>query len=793
MNLLASTGVLMALAGAPSHAQTAGGDSAAGPEVVTVTVERRSTNIQQTPLAVTAIGGDELAKSNVVQLADINGLVPGLEINRSAGFETVVAIRGVGLETPENSLTTSPGVALIVDGAYIANSISLDQSLFDVDSVQVLRGPQGALYGESATGGAIILVSKQPKLDDFNGGVEASYGTYDLHREGGDINIPLSNVFAVRVSAQQYYHSDFTKNTDGPGLDNANDVDWKIQALWKPTSNFSATVSTQYYHAYQNAAAQKNILDPNSDPWTVTQDFVPKFDNVSELSHLNIEWDESWFTVKSVTAYQWLANVQGEDSSRSAVSLINAYDDVAAWDTSLQNYNEELDIQSNSGSPFQWDVGTFLLSQNSSQFVAEYECSAGTTGCVPPYYPPTGIALTPQSPLQSSPNLAYGNITEVARKSWSVFAQGTYSFTDQLSLTLGGRLNADTYTDNGVNFGGSIFGGGPNGSATPYKHSSSDHVPTYRIEFDDKLTPDNMVYVSSNRGYKPGGVNGDNGQAYNPNTCSNPFDRATCSPLEYLVVGNQFKPETNTAYEIGSKNTFFDNHLTANFAGFYYDYKDMQYIATDPVPFQGGIVNIPSTHIYGVEGEAHYIGGPEDRLHLDGVLSLEDGAIQNGYKALDSTVANQIISSNAAVFGPCAFGGQYYNPYCWTTVVAGAKNVSGNPPAKLSKVIGSFDASYDFALPFGVLTPRFEFIYRGSYWARIFDEPTLDKVPAYSLVNLNVDFVPDNSPFKASLLVSNVGNTAGVNSQYTDPYGTGTTSRQYIPPRQVVGTLSYRF
>ena len=162
MNLLASTGVLLALAGVPAHAQTVA-DNATAPEVITVTAERRATNIQETPLAITAIGAEDLAKSNVVQLADINGLVPSLEINRSAGFETVVAIRGVGLETPENSLTTSPGVALIIDGAYIANSISLDQTLFDIDHVEVLRGPQGALYGESATGGAIILVSKQPK------------------------------------------------------------------------------------------------------------------------------------------------------------------------------------------------------------------------------------------------------------------------------------------------------------------------------------------------------------------------------------------------------------------------------------------------------------------------------------------------------------------------------------------------------------------------------------------------------------------------------------------------------
>ena len=752
--LLGASSVLAAFAwmNAPVHAQSS--EAGAAAEVITVTAERRTTDIQSTPLAITAISADSLEKSNVVRLSDINGFVPSLQVTSSAGFETVVTIRGVGLETPENSLTTSPGVATFIDGAYIANSITLDQTFFDVDHLEVLRGPQGALYGQSATGGAILLVTKQANLDGINGELEGSYGNYNMNREFGEINIPLSDTLAVHVAAQHYGHDGFTKDALIPGydLDDADNLTGKIDILWKPLSNLSFRLSSESYHAYQNAAAQKSINDPNSDPRVVSQDYPAKFNMATNLSHLTAEWDGSWFAVKSVTAYQWLDNVQGEDSSRSAYSLIGAYDDVVAWDTSLQNYNEELDFQSNNNSPFQWDVGTFLLSQKSSQFVAEFE-GFGT----PPT--PGSLGFPPGfNSMNPPPNLAYGNVTEVNRKSWSIFAQGTYSFTDQLSLTLGGRLNADTYIDKGVNFGGANFGGP---SYNPYSHSSSDHVPTYRAEFDYKMTPDNLLYVSTNRGYKPGGVNGENSQAYNPATCTNPFNRASCNPLQYLVVGNQFKPEVNTSYEIGSKNSWLDDHLTANFAGFYYDYQDMQYIATDPVPFQGGMTNIPSTHIYGVEGEAHYLGF-DDKFHANGNLSLENGAIQGNYKAINSTVANATIAANAAAFGPCAFGGQYYNPYCWLAVTAGAKNVGGNPPAKMPKVLGSFNASYDFPLWGGTLSPRAEVIYRGSFWARIFDEPVLDKVPAYTQVNLNVDYVPPSGDFKFSITATNIGNVAGV-------------------------------
>jgi len=780
----------------PVQAQTvaANGPAAAPVEEVTVTAERRTEDIQKATIAITAISGDELQKSDVVQLADINGLVPSLSVARSAGFETIVTVRGIGDETPENSLTTSPGIATYIDGAYVANSITLDETLFDVDHVEVLRGPQGALYGESATGGAVLLVTKQASLDGgTSGDVSASYGTYNLNQEDFDLNVPVSDTLAVHFAGQYYSHDGFTKDALEPGvpLDNANSLAGKIDILWQPTSNFSVKLGTESYHAYQNAAAQKSIDDPNSSPWVVSQDFVPKFDMATNLTHLTAEWDQPWFLIKSTTTYQWLANVQGEDSSRSAFSLIDAYDDVAAWDTSLVNYNEEFDIQSNNSSALQWDVGTFLLSQKSSQFVAEFEGFGGS--------PPTPADLTVPPNIVTNPpaNLAYGNITEVDRKSWAVFAQATYHFTNQLSATLGGRENADTSTDNGINFSGAV-GGGP--SMTPYTHSTSDHVPTFSAVLDYNPEPDNLLYVSANRGYKPGGVNGDTTQAFNPFapgvTCTPAYypgePRSDCNPLILYITPNAFKPEVNTAFEVGSKNTFLDDHLTADFAGFYYIYQDMQYIDDDPVPFANGITNIPSTHIWGGEAEVKYLG-MDDHLHLDANLSLENGSIENNFKTLDSTTVNAIEAANAAAFGPCAFYGQYYNAYCWADVMAAARDVGGNPPAKMPSVLGSFAASYDFDVPYGVLTPRFEYIYRGAYWARIFDEPTLDRVPAYGLINLNLDFVPTNSNFELSIKATNVGNVAGVNNQYTDPYGTDTTSRQYIPPRQVIGTVSYKF
>jgi iron complex outermembrane receptor protein len=126
-------------------------------------------------------------------------------------------------------------------------------------------------------------------------------------------------------------------------------------------------------------------------------------------------------------------------------------------------------------------------------------------------------------------------------------------------------------------------------------------------------------------------------------------------------------------------------------------------------------------------------------------------------------------------------------------VIAAAKNINGASPPAMPRVSGSASASYRLDVPWGSLTPRVQVVYRGSEWARIFNEPDLDRVPAYTVVNLNLEYLPHNSHLLLDLALTNVGNTAGVNSQYTDPYGTGQTSRQYIPPRQVIFTVGYSF
>ena len=757
---------------APATALVAASAPASQASEVIVTASRRASDIQKTPTAVSTVSSAALDASFITNLTGLNGVVPSLEITHQSGFENDVTIRGVGYATPENSPTNVPGVAEFVDGVYIANTISLDETLFDVDHIEVLRGPQGALYGQSADGGAISILTRQPRLRTYDASGDASFGDYALFRERAEVNVPLGDTVAVRVSAQAYDHDGFTTNLALPRtrLDDAHDMSGKIAVLWKPNAQFSATLTGQVYHSDENGAAQKNIIENTipglEDPRVVYQDYPSTFDLTTQLYHLNLEYETPYFIVRSVTAYQQLDHVQQEDGSRSAYSVVGFYDDVAGWNTHLENYNEEFDLVSLPGSRFDWTVGAFALSQKTRQTVVEYSDTAP---------PPADLSIPADVETNPPANTKFGQIEDVNRQSYSGFAQATFHVLPSFRITAGVRVNHDAYTPRTLNFSG-VSGGTPAGTPSPQLQDTggySDTVPTFKVEADYDVTPQNLVYASIARGYKPGGVN------------ANP---------EALIVPHTFQYETNNAYEVGSKNSFLGRTLRLNLAAFYYDYDNFQYLEIDPFPFNYGTANVPSIHIYGVEAESSYVS-PDSRLHVNFNAALENGFGEGSYKTIDQQVVNNTAGtySGACFAGPFTFFVQGAGAACAAQIETAAIPIRGKTPPDMPKISGSVNAAYTFDIPFGQLTPRAEYIYRGSEWARIFNDPALDRVRPYGVTNFNLDFHPTGSNVRVSLAATNAFNVNGINSKYTDPYGTGQTSQQYIPPRQIIGTVAVAF
>jgi iron complex outermembrane receptor protein len=730
---------------APADAAPAdpGADAQAddGIEKVIVTAEKRRVNLQEAPMAVTAISGDALGKANVVNLAGLNGQVPGLSIAKSGGYETVVTVRGIGSETPQAAYQTQPGVSLHVDGVYIANSISLDQSLFDLDHIEVLRGPQGTVSGMASTGGTINLVSKQPELNKYSGSGDLSIGNYHTTQARAALNVPLSEKVAMRASLQKYDHDGFADSTYGFGLDEAHDASGKLAFLWKPNQDFTATLTGQWYRAAQNGAAQKNILDPEPDPRVLTQDYMSRFKLGADLYHLNLEYALPWATLKSITSSQRLDHKQQMNGSRLDYATLGQYDNLAAWNTKLKNYTQEFSIASLPGGKVDWTAGVFMMRQDSNQYVIEF---GGTD--------PNPVLTLPTRPITVEPyNLYYAEDTTVRRKSWAAFTQGTYHVTNALRLTAGARYNHDATE------------GGTDGWL-----ASSGGKPTGKLEANYDVSKNSMVYASLTRGYKPGGRNNNAGS---------------------IMVAHNFEPETINAFEVGSKNQFLNNKLRVNLAAFLYDYRNLQYLANDPNPYQGGIANVPKVRSRGLEAEVSYLA-LENRLRLNGNVTYMRGKIIGDYYTLDAAG----IAAAVATTPGC---GSYYSSYptaaCAADVATKAQNLNGNSTAKTPKWQGSVNAAYALPMTSGIITPRVEYIYRGKFIYRMFNNSTLDQVPAYSLVNLHIDYKPNDNDWTFSLSASNLANKNGINSRFTDPYGIGQTSNEYIAPRQIIAKVGYEF
>ena len=272
---------LALIQGGGAFADDAAGDddSVRNMNQITVYGEKRETTLQDAPIALSAITSDILDQAGITDPSQLNGYVPGLMITKSGGSERIVTIRGVGQQTPEN-FATIPGVSFHVDGAFLPNSIALNMGFFDVDRIEVLRGPQGTVFGQSSTGGSINIITKQPTLDEYKGTFKATLGDYNYVQGFASYNVPIGETAAIRGSIQQTSHDGYATATSVDGgyeLDDADNEHYRIAGLWEPTDKLSTTLSYTLYNDKHNGGALKNLEDPNPDIRELTQDFPAKF------------------------------------------------------------------------------------------------------------------------------------------------------------------------------------------------------------------------------------------------------------------------------------------------------------------------------------------------------------------------------------------------------------------------------------------------------------------------------------------------------------------------------------
>ena len=727
-------------------------------EEIVVSARKREVSLQDAPIAVSVLSGADFDKSNVVRLDNFNGYVPGLVVAKNDGAGRVVTIRGIGWETAQN-LTTQPSVLTYIDGIYLANPLAMGLDLGDLERVEVFRGPQGTEFGQGTTGGSINIVTKKPHFDNLEGSVELNYGTYDNIRGRASINVPLSDTWAFRAAVQKYERDGFSEieggELDGYDLDDADSFTGKLAVLWQPSEDFSAHAQVFIHDADHHAAAQKNVNDPNRDLRELSQDYPGIFAMENYSASLLMEWATPLgVTVKSLTGWQVLRKEQSVDGDRlneeltSSITIgysFNNWDILPFWDNDSDAVSQELSISYN-GEQLEWVIGGYYLHH------ANFNDFLEATGAAP-FSESSASLPRDQLTIETLPPFASDlNFTEfrtVTREDYAFYGQATYRLNDMFAITAGARYQDEDQFDEG----GAFF------STRPDRTTNASKV-TWKVGVDVNLTEDNLVYGLVSTGWKNGGSQGGG-----------------------IFLPMQFQPEEVTAFELGARNTFLDGRVRLNVTAFYYDHEHLQFTYEDPAPFAGGTGTIPETEEYGIESELSWLVA--DGWQLDGMLAWQDGKVKSDFFAIDVEdfrAATRLFQLGLFTSGAVEERIRMNN----------ANNLNGNKPPKLVDLMARVALTNTHAFSDGSeLSSRVEYVHRGDFQARIFNHPRVDGVPSYDLVNLYFAYDVGNMPISLNLSVTNIFDKNGVNNIFTNPYGLWTTSREYIPPREVIGSVRY--
>ena len=244
-------------------------------EEIIVTAEKRSESLQDVSKSVTALSSDELETKNIIDFVGLSAITPGLTVAKNEGYKTVISIRGVGDETNQNAIA-APSVALHMDGIFVASKFSLRTDFIDIERVEVLRGPQGTLFGQNSTGGTINVISKLPSSDGFEGKADLTVGNYGLVKSRGSFNFPISDTVSTRNSFVITERDGFSDNViNGQDLDDASHISLRSDWLIETGDNSSLRLFFQYFDADNNGAAMKGLDDKTPNPVSYTHLTLP--------------------------------------------------------------------------------------------------------------------------------------------------------------------------------------------------------------------------------------------------------------------------------------------------------------------------------------------------------------------------------------------------------------------------------------------------------------------------------------------------------------------------------------
>jgi iron complex outermembrane receptor protein len=538
-------------------------------EEITVTAQKREENLQQTPIAITALDADALTRAGVREFTDLEKVEPSVRVDRVVGMPRV-AIRGI-FATNLSPTSESPN-AVHMDGAYLPKASSLGAMFFDVERMEVLKGPQGTLYGRNSNGGAVNIISRRPG-NEFGVDAQVEGGNYDTRRVEAAVNVPITDTFSARVAGNLYQHDGYYQN----GLEDADEKSGRVSFLWKPDDKQSLLLTYDQEKIDNKgpgvinglASPSPNTIIPpvfnNTSIYGSNPPFYYQMEQYGLMGQYDYSFDAATLTIQVANRHQgdtqdFLAGgidglLPNDQFSPGAVSHEAGYTITTA----------EARLSSATTRPLEWVVGVFAMDLKNTggiRFFGDIPASA-----------------------HSQPLVEQGNPYEKA-KAYAVFAQGTYTpeSMERLHLTLGARYTRDEKEATTTITGALIPTDTDltDGNSNEFNGSQTWGAATWRAALAFDLTDSSMLYTSVSRGYAAGGF------AFAP-----------------YGANPEYKPEFVTAYEIGSKNRFFDDRLQVNVEAFYSDYTDLASVYSYFLPGAGLVIGIGN-------GDAEYKGASID-------------------------------------------------------------------------------------------------------------------------------------------------------------------------------------
>jgi iron complex outermembrane receptor protein len=736
-----------------------------GLQEIVVTAQRREESLQHAAIAVTAVSGDKLAQAGAVKVADLTQLVPSLQVAAAAGPYPLFYMRGVG-NFNGNALSDS-ALALNLDGVYLARPSSAAGMFYDISRLEVLKGPQGTLYGRNATGGAINVITNKP-TDDLSGEFTADFGNYRAKNFDGYINVPFSSVVKARLSVQSTEHAGYMSD----GTDDDYGRAARLQVLITPSDELSIDTSADFYHQGGKGVGA-TLVQPGG-----FVDGNPRLGNTSPAIN----------AIYSQTFYFLAGNTFGPLLTKTL--LINPADTNVQQDNNYWGVSTNVDWKTDAGTltiipayrhgslDFTSAAAGFLIQQQETDKQGSIEARFASNANQPLTYLGGIYYLNEKIDVGNATYDQEYNASaqqfDPSTESYAAFGRIGYAITESFRLNAGARFTDDHKSFDGtLNAASTVCPGafipppfGPQfcfggvGQVTqpslPIDEHASDswRQTTWRAGAEYDLSSASLLYAAVETGFKAGG-----------------FFFSHDDPT--------YQPEKITAYSIGSKNRFLDNRLQLNGELFYWIYKNQQ-VSHISVDSTGTVIfetdNVGKAKMKGFELEAEYLLMANTLITSD-VDYLD--AVYDSYSYLYPNLGATPVTS-------C--------PYALTTTGADyTVNCGGRTPPQSPRWSANFGLQQTIPLGYGSVVGTINTHFQTETLTGL-EFSTLEEQPSYWLSNATLGYRAPQDRWSITGYVNNLANKTVIAGTFAHPLaGAELTAATLRPPRTYGVRLGVKF